>query len=128
MSAISRCQQPPDENFSDVFYQDVGRMDSDSRLSATKEKMTDLAEEAKRRQPCLLILDGLDSLIRPEHEVHSSFSVEGDLLISSAYTILESRRACRPLLPPLLSFEPAPRSTGHCDCYEQREFAPVAEC
>ena len=54
---------------SDVCYQDVGRIELDARVSHTKEKMTAWVEEATRRRPCLLILDALDTLLSPEHEV-----------------------------------------------------------
>ncbi|CAD6586363.1 MAG: Peroxisome biosynthesis protein pex1 [Tremellales sp. Tagirdzhanova-0007] len=57
---------------SDVCYQDVGRIELDARVSHTKEKMTAWVEEATRRRPCLLILDALDTLLSPEHELTPS--------------------------------------------------------
>ena len=51
------------------MYEDMSRVDVDARISITKEKMSAWKEEATRRRPCVLILDGLDSLLAPEREV-----------------------------------------------------------
>lgn len=67
-SIVKECALSAD-GFSDVLYHDVGRIDADARLSGTKERMTGWVEEATRRRPCVLILDGMDSLLSPEHEV-----------------------------------------------------------
>jgi hypothetical protein len=48
---------------------DVGRVDPEGRISATKTQMSEWLEDASRRQPSLLVLDGLDSLLVPENEV-----------------------------------------------------------
>jgi hypothetical protein len=48
---------------------DVARLDSDGRLKETKDKITKWLEDAKRKRPAVLVLDELDSLLRPEHEV-----------------------------------------------------------
>ncbi|ORY27869.1 P-loop containing nucleoside triphosphate hydrolase protein [Naematelia encephala] len=56
----------------DILYEDVTRLDPDARISTTKEQMTSWLEEASRRRPCLLILDGLDSLLLVENELTPS--------------------------------------------------------
>jgi hypothetical protein len=48
---------------------DVARIDSEGRLKETKDKITGWSEDAKRKRPAVLVLDGLDSLLGPEHEV-----------------------------------------------------------
>jgi SpoVK/Ycf46/Vps4 family AAA+-type ATPase len=52
-----------------MIYEDVARIDSEGRLKETKAKIEELLENAQRRKPAVLILDGLDSLLGPEHEV-----------------------------------------------------------
>jgi len=51
------------------IYFDVARIDSEGRLKETKDKIAGWLEDAKRRRPVILVLDGLDSLLGPEHEV-----------------------------------------------------------
>ena len=48
---------------------DVARLDGDERITKVKESMADWIEDAKRRAPTLLILDGIDTLLPPENEV-----------------------------------------------------------
>jgi SpoVK/Ycf46/Vps4 family AAA+-type ATPase len=52
-----------------MIYEDVARIDSEGRLKETKSKIEELLATAQRRKPAVLILDGLDSLLGPEHEV-----------------------------------------------------------
>jgi SpoVK/Ycf46/Vps4 family AAA+-type ATPase len=52
-----------------MIYEDVARIDSEGRLKETKSKIEELLENAQRKNPAVLILDGLDSLLGPEHEV-----------------------------------------------------------
>jgi hypothetical protein len=54
---------------SEMIYEDVARIDSEGRLKETKSKIEELLVNAQRRKPAVLILDGLDSLLGPEHEV-----------------------------------------------------------
>ncbi len=61
------------------LYFDVGRIDSEGRISALKDQMNGWLEEATRRIPTLLILDNLDTLLSPENEVRDLLSLdEGD--------------------------------------------------
>jgi peroxin-1 len=48
---------------------DVARVELEGRVHKTKETVSAWLEEAKEKAPCLLILDGLDSLLMPEQEV-----------------------------------------------------------
>lgn len=52
-----------------MIYEDVARIDSEGRLKETKSKIEQLLANAQSRKPAVLILDGLDSLLGPEHEV-----------------------------------------------------------
>lgn len=52
-----------------MIYEDVSRIDGEGRLKETKAKIEELIANAQRRKPAVLILDGLDSLLGPEHEV-----------------------------------------------------------
>ena len=52
-----------------MIYEDVARIDSEGRLKETKSKIEELLATTQRRKPAVLILDGLDSLLGPEHEV-----------------------------------------------------------
>lgn len=66
----------------EVLYQDVARNDVEGRVGNTRELMTGWVEEAKRRRPCLLILDGLDVMLRQENEVKElSYSIVPGVLI-----------------------------------------------
>ncbi|WWC70586.1 uncharacterized protein I206_104537 [Kwoniella pini CBS 10737] len=53
-------------------YEDVAKLDPESRLSIIKETISDWVSNAERRRPCCLILDGLDNLIGVETELNSS--------------------------------------------------------
>ena len=44
-------------------------MDNEGRIGTIKEKMSFWVEEAGKKSPCLLILDGIDTLLPPENEV-----------------------------------------------------------
>jgi hypothetical protein len=52
-----------------MIYEDVARIDSEGRLKETKSKIEELLENAQRKKPAVLVLDGMDSLLGPEHEV-----------------------------------------------------------
>ncbi|WWC62371.1 uncharacterized protein I303_104967 [Kwoniella dejecticola CBS 10117] len=54
------------------IYEDVAKLDPESRLTSLKESMTGWAEIAEKRRPCCLVLDGLDTLIGVETELNSS--------------------------------------------------------
>ncbi|WWD18315.1 hypothetical protein CI109_102765 [Kwoniella shandongensis] len=56
----------------EVIYEDVGKIDPETRLTTIKETMEGWLERATVKSPCILILDGLDSLIAPETELTSS--------------------------------------------------------
>ncbi|KAK4686120.1 peroxin-1, partial [Tremellales sp. Uapishka_1] len=62
------------EILSEVMYEDVARVDPEAKVSSIKAIMDSWIEEATRRKPCLLILDGLDTLLRAENEVDISDS------------------------------------------------------
>lgn len=51
------------------IYIDVARLDAERRVDKVKEEINSWLEQAKGKTPCLLVLDGLDSLIGPENEV-----------------------------------------------------------
>ncbi len=101
-----------------MIYEDVGRIDIDSRMSATKEKMTGWLEEATRRRPSLLILDGLDSLLRPEHEVCLLVCNRHSQLTPTVDTVIESNCLGRSFLSSLFDHQPSVRSLGHRDRHE----------
>ncbi|WVR06200.1 hypothetical protein IAU60_003230 [Kwoniella sp. DSM 27419] len=54
------------------IYQDVSKIDSETRLTSIKEMMSSWIEDAKQRRPCTLILDGLDNLLVAETELNAS--------------------------------------------------------
>ncbi|KAI9631847.1 putative peroxisome biosynthesis protein PAS1 [Dioszegia hungarica] len=54
------------------IYIDVARLDAERRVDKVKEEINSWLEQAKGKTPCLLVLDGLDSLIGPENELSSS--------------------------------------------------------
>ncbi|OCF31275.1 hypothetical protein I316_07061 [Kwoniella heveanensis BCC8398] len=56
----------------EAMIEDVGKLDPDARLASIKETMSEWLREATRRQPCCLVLDGLDDLLSPETELNSS--------------------------------------------------------
>lgn len=51
------------------LYIDVARVDAEGRVEKMKEEMSHWLEEAVKKAPCLLVLDGLDTLLAPENEV-----------------------------------------------------------
>lgn len=53
----------------EMIYEDVARLDDQTRLKDIKARMTGWLDKAKKRTPCLLILDKLDVLLSPESEV-----------------------------------------------------------
>ncbi|WVF69277.1 hypothetical protein IAT40_004053 [Kwoniella sp. CBS 6097] len=56
----------------ETIYEDVGKLDPETRLASIKETMSGWLEKASQKQPCCLILDGLDNLLSPETELNSS--------------------------------------------------------
>lgn len=44
----------------------------EGRIKEVKEEMTGWFEQGKVKAPCLLLLDGLDTLVAPENEVSKS--------------------------------------------------------
>lgn len=63
----------------ETIYEDVGKLDPESRIATIKQNMDKWIEDAKMKAPCCLILDDLDNLLSPETEV----SVDRRLPISS---------------------------------------------
>jgi hypothetical protein len=53
----------------EAIYIDVARLDAERRVDKVKEETNSWLEQAKGKVPCLLVLDGLDSLVGPENEV-----------------------------------------------------------
>jgi peroxin-1 len=55
-------------------------------VEKTKEAMSDWMAEARKKVPCLLILDGLDSLLAPENEVSCGYRlcVSANIQLSSS--------------------------------------------
>jgi peroxin-1 len=51
------------------MYDDVGRIETEGRITTIKDKMTSWTEKAGKKSPCVIILDGLDMLLPPENEV-----------------------------------------------------------
>ncbi|EIW73576.1 hypothetical protein TREMEDRAFT_67430 [Tremella mesenterica DSM 1558] len=70
--AITRRLEGDREILAETHYVDVRSIQADGRLSAIKDQMRSWVEEAKKRRPCLLVLDNLDSLLTPETELNSS--------------------------------------------------------
>ncbi|GMK53828.1 hypothetical protein CspeluHIS016_0104140 [Cutaneotrichosporon spelunceum] len=58
----------------EVIYDDVGRLDSDARVSSLKETMDKWIEDARRQSPCILVLDNLDLILGPESELGGASS------------------------------------------------------
>lgn len=56
----------------ETVYEDVGKLDPESRIATIKETMDKWIEDAKAKAPCCLILDDLDNLLSPETEVSVS--------------------------------------------------------
>ncbi|RXK38546.1 hypothetical protein M231_04178 [Tremella mesenterica] len=70
--AIARRMEEDREILAETHYIDVRSIQADGRLSAIKDQMRSWVEEAKKKRPCLLVLDNLDSLLTPETELNSS--------------------------------------------------------
>jgi hypothetical protein len=49
-------------------------------LKETKEHIEGWMDDARERRPALLILDGLDNLLGPEHEVSSAALVDSEVV------------------------------------------------
>lgn len=59
----------------ETIYHDVARLDGEGRVKELKAKIEAWFEGARKRRPALLVLDGLDSLLSPEHEVSQLIAV-----------------------------------------------------
>ena len=57
------------EHSAEIIYEDVTKLDAEDRSRDVRKKMSEWVEDAKKRRPCLLIIDGLDSVLHPESEV-----------------------------------------------------------
>lgn len=62
----------PPQLTAELIYNDVGRLDPDARVTATKEAISKWVEDAEKHAPCLLVLDNLDLLLGPEQENSAS--------------------------------------------------------
>lgn len=56
----------------ELVYDDVGRLDPDARVNSIKETMTKWIDDARRKSPCVLVLDNLDLILGPENELSAS--------------------------------------------------------
>ncbi|OXH34334.1 peroxin-1 [Cryptococcus neoformans] len=56
----------------ETIYEDVGKLDPESRIATIKQNMDKWIEDAKMKAPCCLILDDLDNLLSPETELKTS--------------------------------------------------------
>ncbi|KJE00988.1 peroxin-1 [Cryptococcus gattii NT-10] len=56
----------------ETIYEDVGKLDPESRIATIKETMDKWIEHAKAKAPCCLILDNLDNLLSPVTELKTS--------------------------------------------------------
>ncbi|KAK8858426.1 hypothetical protein IAR55_002653 [Kwoniella newhampshirensis] len=70
--SIAESLESDREFLAETLYDDVGKIDPESRLTTIKETMDGWLERARSRCPCVLVLDGLDNLISPETELASS--------------------------------------------------------
>jgi hypothetical protein len=82
-----------------TIYEDVARVDAEGKLGDIKQCMLEWMERAKRRSPCLLILDGLDFLLGPENEVRVLYIKFQSLLTSTVDPVKPASRSGGPLLP-----------------------------
>lgn len=103
----------------ETVYIDVARLDGEARLKDTKEKMDAWITDATQRRPCLLILDGLDTLLSAENEVSCDRIRPrcADRLSSTVDTFAKSIDLGRPLRPSVLSSFPSSwyLGLGYCE-------------
>ncbi|BEI91794.1 uncharacterized protein CcaverHIS019_0406140 [Cutaneotrichosporon cavernicola] len=72
--AVAEALEADRSVLSEVIYDDVGRLDSDARVSSLKETMGKWIEDARRQSPCILVLDNLDLILGPESELGGASS------------------------------------------------------